>query len=107
LIATGAGFEMRRVLGTAVFGGMVGVTLFGLFLTPVFYVVLRGFSGKPKASLALADGGSITSMSVEKEIESKETIDHADSTEVVATPSNEPAEELTDDDTTKDETTSH
>lgn len=41
LIATGAGFEMRRALGTAVFSGMLGVTLFGLFLTPVFYVVLR------------------------------------------------------------------
>jgi hydrophobe/amphiphile efflux-1 (HAE1) family protein len=44
LVATGAGFEMRRVLGTAVFSGMLGVTLFGLFLTPVFYVVLRGIS---------------------------------------------------------------
>lgn len=44
LIATGAGAEMRRALGTAVFSGMLGVTLFGLFLTPVFYVVLRGFS---------------------------------------------------------------
>ncbi len=44
LIATGAGFEMRRVLGTAVFSGMLGVTIFGLFLTPVFYVMLRRFS---------------------------------------------------------------
>jgi len=44
LVATGAGFEMRRVLGTTVFSGMLGVTLFGLFLTPVFYVVLRRFS---------------------------------------------------------------
>ncbi|MFN3151477.1 efflux RND transporter permease subunit [Bremerella sp.] len=44
LIATGAGFEMRRVLGTAVFAGMLGVTVFGLFLTPVFYVVLRKFA---------------------------------------------------------------
>ena len=32
---------MRRALGTAVFSGMLGVTLFGLFLTPVFYVALR------------------------------------------------------------------
>jgi multidrug efflux pump subunit AcrB len=40
--AAGPGFEMRRVLGTAVFSGMLGVTFFGLFLTPVFYVVLRG-----------------------------------------------------------------
>jgi HAE1 family hydrophobic/amphiphilic exporter-1 len=33
---------MRQSLGTAVFSGMLGVTIFGLFLTPVFYVVLRG-----------------------------------------------------------------
>ncbi len=44
LIATGAGAEMRQALGTAVFSGMLGVTIFGLFLTPVFYVVLRKFS---------------------------------------------------------------
>jgi len=50
LVATGAGFEMRRVLGTAVFSGMLGVTFFGLFLTPVFYVVLRRFSRKPTES---------------------------------------------------------
>lgn len=43
LMATGAGFEMRRALGTAVFSGMLGVTLCGLFFTPVFYVVLRRF----------------------------------------------------------------
>lgn len=42
LIATGAGSEMRRALGTAVFSGMLGVTVLGLFLTPVFYVLLRG-----------------------------------------------------------------
>lgn len=39
--ATGAGAEMRRVLGTVVFGGMLGVTVIGLYLTPVFYVVIR------------------------------------------------------------------
>ncbi|PQO33268.1 hydrophobe/amphiphile efflux-1 family RND transporter [Blastopirellula marina] len=49
LIATGAGFEMRRVLGTAVFAGMLGVTIFGLFLTPVFYVVLRKFARQKPA----------------------------------------------------------
>jgi multidrug efflux pump subunit AcrB len=42
--ASGAGAEMRRALGTAVFSGMIGVTLVGLFLTPVFYVVLRAFT---------------------------------------------------------------
>jgi HAE1 family hydrophobic/amphiphilic exporter-1 len=40
-IASGPGAEMRRALGTAVFSGMLGVTLFGLFLTPVFYVTAR------------------------------------------------------------------
>src|SRR5262249_1519432 len=44
LIATGAGAEMRRALGTAVFNGMLGVTLFGIFLTPVFFHVLQGLS---------------------------------------------------------------
>ncbi|MCW5747850.1 MAG: multidrug efflux RND transporter permease subunit [Alphaproteobacteria bacterium] len=39
--ASGAGAEMRRALGTAVFAGMIGVTLIGLFLTPVFYVAIR------------------------------------------------------------------
>jgi multidrug efflux pump len=40
-LATGAGSEMRRAMGVAVFSGMLGVTLFGVFLTPVFYVVIR------------------------------------------------------------------
>ncbi len=40
-ISTGAGAEMRNAMGIAVFAGMLGVTFFGLFLTPVFYVVLR------------------------------------------------------------------
>jgi multidrug efflux pump len=40
LVSHGAGFEMRRTLGVAVFGGMIGVTLFGLFLTPVFFFVI-------------------------------------------------------------------
>jgi len=44
VIAQGAGAEMRRTLGTAVFAGMLGVTLFGIFLTPVFYSVVRWFS---------------------------------------------------------------
>ncbi|MBI3410731.1 MAG: efflux RND transporter permease subunit [Planctomycetes bacterium] len=41
VIAQGAGAEMRRTLGTAVFFGMLGVTLFGIFLTPVFFYVVR------------------------------------------------------------------
>src|SRR5262249_16617359 len=39
-LSTGAGAEMRRTLGTAVFGGMLGVTLFGIFLTPVFFFTI-------------------------------------------------------------------
>jgi multidrug efflux pump len=45
MLAQGAGAEMRQVLGVAVFSGMLGVTLFGLFLTPVFYVVIEHVGG--------------------------------------------------------------
>jgi multidrug efflux pump len=45
VIAQGAGAEMRRTLGTAVFAGMIGVTLFGIFLTPVFFYVIRRLTG--------------------------------------------------------------
>jgi multidrug efflux pump subunit AcrB len=41
VVSEGAGAEMRQALGTAVFGGMLGVTLFGIFLTPVFYFVIQ------------------------------------------------------------------
>ena len=61
VIAEGAGAEMRRTLGTAVFSGMLGVTLFGIFLTPVFFYVIQGFSdwrarptsGDAKANVAV------------------------------------------------------
>jgi multidrug efflux pump len=46
--AVGPGWEMRQVLGTAVFFGMLGVTIFGLFLTPAFYVLIRGWSHRRK-----------------------------------------------------------
>jgi multidrug efflux pump len=46
VIAHGAGAEMRRTLGTAVFAGMIGVTLFGIFLTPLFFYVVRRVSRK-------------------------------------------------------------
>jgi multidrug efflux pump len=45
VLSTGAGAEMRHAIGIAVFFGMLGVTFFGLFLTPVFYVLLRGLTG--------------------------------------------------------------
>ncbi len=44
VFSSGAGAEMRHAMGVAVFGGMLGVTFFGLFLTPVFYVLLRTFA---------------------------------------------------------------
>jgi HAE1 family hydrophobic/amphiphilic exporter-1 len=45
-MATGAGAEMRIALGTGVFWGMIGVTLFGLIFTPIFYVVVRRFTSR-------------------------------------------------------------
>lgn len=50
VLASGAGAEIRQALGTAVFAGMTGVTLFGLFLTPTFYVILRGLFDKGEKS---------------------------------------------------------
>ena len=44
VISAGRGAEMRRTLGTAVFAGMLGVTLFGIFLTPVFFYVIQWFT---------------------------------------------------------------
>jgi len=46
MLSEGAGAEMRRTLGTAVFAGMLGVTLFGIFLTPVFYYVIQWFKDR-------------------------------------------------------------
>jgi multidrug efflux pump len=46
VVSTGAGAEMRHAMGVAVFAGMLGVTLFGLMLTPVFYVLLSGLRRK-------------------------------------------------------------
>ena len=40
VVSVGAGAEMRQAMGVAVFAGMIGVTVFGLFLTPVFYVLV-------------------------------------------------------------------
>ncbi|PVM84860.1 efflux RND transporter permease subunit [Caulobacter endophyticus] len=46
VVSHGAGAEMRRAMGVAVFAGMLGVTVFGLILTPVFYYVIRRLSGR-------------------------------------------------------------
>jgi multidrug efflux pump len=50
VLAKGAGAEMRVALGVAVFSGMLGVTFFGLFFTPVFYVVIRWLTGRKRAA---------------------------------------------------------
>ena len=50
VISTGAGAEMRQAMGVAVFSGMIGVTFFGLVLTPVFYYLLRR-NRKPASAL--------------------------------------------------------
>ena len=52
VVSTGAGAEMRRAMGTAVFSGMIGVTFLGLFLTPVFYVLVMLGHKRKKAALA-------------------------------------------------------
>lgn len=55
VFATGAGAEMRRALGTAVFSGMLGVTLFGIFLTPVFFLVIDRAAQRVKRTAALSE----------------------------------------------------
>jgi multidrug efflux pump len=50
MVSEGAGAEMRRTLGIAVFAGMLGVTLFGIFLTPVFYYVIQWFGDRREAA---------------------------------------------------------
>jgi multidrug efflux pump len=58
VLSKGAGAEMRQALGTAVFFGMLGVTGFGLFLTPVFYVVIMWFKERSAKTAAPASRGS-------------------------------------------------
>ncbi len=62
MLSTGAGAEMRRTLGTAVFSGMVGVTLFGLFLTPVFFSTIDWLSGMPLFASRLVRGAGHLSL---------------------------------------------
>ncbi len=54
VVSTGAGAEMRRAMGTAVFSGMIGVTFLGLFFTPVFYVLVMKV-GRQKKTAATAE----------------------------------------------------
>jgi len=62
VFSSGAGAEMRHAIGIAVFSGMIGVTFFGLFLTPLFYVLLRAAVVKSRrartAAIENAEGAS-------------------------------------------------
>jgi hypothetical protein len=61
VLATGAGAEMRKTLGIAVFSGMLGVTAFGIFFTPVFYSVIRKFTeGKAARTVPAPHGPLVT-----------------------------------------------
>jgi gold/copper resistance efflux pump len=51
VLASGAGAEMRQAMGVAVFAGMLGVTLFGLFLTPLFYYLIRRHASRPQVAV--------------------------------------------------------
>ncbi|MBP3858889.1 MAG: efflux RND transporter permease subunit, partial [Pseudomonas sp.] len=52
VLSSGAGAEMRHAMGVAVFSGMLGVTFFGLLLTPVFYVLIRRYVERSEARKA-------------------------------------------------------
>ncbi len=54
--STGPGAEMRQAMGIAVFFGMLGVTLFGLMFTPVFYFVVRQLSGAKRSNRSVDHG---------------------------------------------------
>jgi multidrug efflux pump subunit AcrB len=60
-IARGAGAEMRIALGTGVFWGMIGVTLFGLIFTPVFYVAIRALAEKRRRGTVLPSSRDVGS----------------------------------------------
>jgi multidrug efflux pump len=79
VIATGAGAEMRRSLGTAVFAGMLGVTAFGVFLTPVFYYVIDWLTGgapvtpalksaEPPVTVAVPPDGAAAATAITREV---------------------------------------
>src|SRR5216684_4884877 len=65
VLSTGAGSEMRQAIGVAVFFGMLGVTAFGLILTPVFYVVIQKFTEARQGSRSTSAGNLSTAISTE------------------------------------------
>jgi len=60
VLSTGAGSEMRRAIGVAVCFGMIGVTAFGLVLTPVFYVLVRRFVEGRELKRSVISGQQLT-----------------------------------------------
>jgi multidrug efflux pump subunit AcrB len=58
VFASGAGSEVRHVMGVTVFAGMLGVTFFGLFFTPVFYVVIRKLAERGRRPAPAVAGGA-------------------------------------------------
>lgn len=62
VFSSGAGSEMRHAMGVAVFAGMLGVTFFGLFLTPVFYVLLRKLAVRMEKKPAVAGDGAVVKL---------------------------------------------
>jgi multidrug efflux pump len=84
MVSEGAGAEMRRTLGTAVFAGMLGVTIFGIFLTPVFYSVIQWFKDTrtPEGPEGRVVGGDPRVLRFVQELEQglKELDGHADGT---------------------------
>jgi multidrug efflux pump len=60
VVASGAGAEMRQSLGIAVFAGMIGVTFFGVILTPVFYYVLTQLSDRRRANRTTPETSQVT-----------------------------------------------
>jgi multidrug efflux pump len=65
VVATGAGAEMRQSLGTAVFSGMIGVALFGIFLTPVFFFVLARLGGDKRADATVVPAAAASAVSAD------------------------------------------
>ena len=65
VFSEGAGAEMRRAMGVAVFYGMLGVTFFGLLLTPVFYVIFRALEKiiTPKSGAKPKSHGEVGTLS--------------------------------------------
>ena len=57
VVSTGSGSEMRQAVGVAVFFGMLGVTLFGLIFTPIFYIIVRNLADSSRRKVPAAEHG--------------------------------------------------